>query len=162
MTSSLSGGYFYTLLMKHYSASHKYFASFCTRGENRWNYRREPWSSTWQLSELLPRHYGHMCLAQSAFKAFGFLNDKLTRGFFFSVEYYLQTAVSVDLFSSFLRSITSVHVNFDFFSIPNKAWQQCAAGCQNSPRQSGFGLLLKTGRDSMQHLAQQHFDQCFN
>lgn len=44
--------------MKHYSASHKYFASFCTSGENRWNYRREPWSSTWQLSELR-RLYGH-------------------------------------------------------------------------------------------------------
>lgn len=78
--------------------------------ENRWNYRREPLSSTLQLSELLPGIMG----IQSAYKAIGFLKEKATHGFFFS-GYYLQTAVLVDLFPSLLRSIMTVLVNFYFY-----------------------------------------------
>lgn len=50
------------------------------------------------------------------------------------------------LFSEALRVSTWTLTSF----IPNKAWQQRAAGCQNSPRQRTSSLFLKTGRHSAQ------------
>lgn len=72
--SCLLGGYFYATLMKHGIEKHS---------ENRWNYRREPLSSTLQLSELLPGIRGILSHIQSAYKAIGFLKEKATHGFLF-------------------------------------------------------------------------------
>lgn len=111
-----------------------YSAPLCGGGENRWNHRRWPFTSAWQLSEAFFRSTFNQLLAV--------LTEKKSN--FWII---LQTAVWVDLTSHPLRSITHIRdVNLGCFSIPNKVWQQCAAGCQNSPWRRGSGPLPKPWR----------------
>lgn len=110
--------------------------------------------SLYVLLDSCQRYYqgirGMLCLVESAYKAIGFLKEKATHEFFLRV--LLANSCFTGLILLFLRSITSIHVNFDliylFFLSPNKARQHSASGCQKSPRQMSFCLFLKTGRDS--------------
>lgn len=108
--------------------------------------------SLYVLLDSCQRYYqgirGMLCLVESAYKAIGFLKEKATHEFFLRVLLANSCFTGLILLFSQKHYECSCELWLSFFLSPNKAWQQCASGCQKSPRQMNFCLFLKTGRNS--------------
>lgn len=105
--------------------------------------------SLYVLLDSCQRYYqgirGILCHVESAYRAIRFLKEKATHEFLEGItRKQLFQWTDFPLFSEALRVSMWTLTSF----IPNKAWQQRAASCQNSPRQRTFSLFLKTGRHS--------------
>lgn len=155
-TWSLSRGYFYTALVKPYSTCHRIFCLFFVVVVVKIDRARG--KSLYVRLDSCRRYYrgirGILCLIESAYKGIGILKGKKKK----QHVNFLRVLLVNDRFSGliffflfffFLFFSEALRVSMwtlTLFLIPNKAWQQCAAGCQNSPGQRSFILLLKTRR----------------
>lgn len=126
-TWSLSRGYFYTALVKPYSTCHRIFCLFFVVVVVKIDRARG--KSLYVRLDSCRRYYrgirGILCLIESAYKGIGILKGekKTTREFSEGITRKRPLQWTDFLFSFFflsllLRSIKSVHVNFDIISYP--------------------------------------------